>query len=166
MLLKTLLFLDLFSYFVTWMFGPAVQYYYGHVLVLRMWIGYTIDSSTLFLVRFKNHVALEKYVIGYYMYISLSLTFFTVLVPGHLESDAHLLLLLAYFKATSTLTAAILYRYSKETKDQSWFNVCCVWTSCFDLSINFAQSIVAYILLLMVTFSSYEGTMVYSQIMS
>lgn len=166
MLPQNLIYLDMFSYFMTWMYGPAVEYNYGHVFVLRMWIGYSIDSSALFLLKFKNQVPLEKYTIGYFMYISLSLTFFTIFVPGHLESDVHLLLLLAYFKATSTLTAAILYRFSKETKERNRFNVLCVWASCFDLSINFAQSIVSYVLLLLVTFSNDERTTVNSQIMS
>lgn len=157
MILQDFLCLDIFTYCVTRILRPSTEISNGHVFVLRMWIGYSIDTAILFILKYKNRLALDKLTAGFFMYISLSLSFFTILVPGHVESDIDLLMLLSYFKATSTLSAAILYRLTKKTEKTS-MNSLCIWLCCLDLSFNLAQAISSYIVLLLMTFSDGPGT--------
>lgn len=158
MILQDFLCLDIFTYCVTRILGPSTEISKGHVFVLRMWIGYSIDTAILFILKYKNRLALDKLTMGFFMYISLSLSFFTILVPGHVESDIDLLMLLSYFKATSTLSAAILYRLTKKTKEKTSMNSLCIWLCCLDLSFNLAQAISSYIVLLLMTFSDAYGS--------
>lgn len=158
MILQDFLCLDIFTYCVTRTLGPSMEISNGHLFVLRMWIGYTIDTVILFILKYKNRLALDKLTAGFFMYISLSLSFFTILVPGHVESDIDLLMLLSYFKATCTLSAAILYRLAKKTKEKTFINSLCIWLSCLDLSFNLAQAMSSYIILLLMTFSDGSGT--------
>lgn len=158
MILQDFFCLDIFTYCVTRTLRPAMEIGNGHVFVLRMWIGYSIDTVILFILKYKNGLALDKLTLGFFMYISLSLSFFTILVPGHVESDIDLLMLLSYFKATCTLSAAILYRLTKKTKEKTVFNSLCIWLSCLDLSFNLGQAMSSYIILLLMTFSNGSET--------
>lgn len=160
MILQNFPCLDIFIYLLTRLSGPApyLEYNNGHVFVLRLWIGYSVDGVMLFLLKCTNHLTSNKFTVVYCMYLSASMTFLTIQVPPHLESDLDFLLMLSYFKATSTLNAAILYRLSKKAKEKTLANVICAWISCLDLSFNFAQSICSYIILLLMTFSDNPGT--------